>query len=596
MMRCVRDPSPLCRLSPLPEPAPPARRSGLRLRAAVHRATSASAAALSAVALSAVALSATVLLPAVLLPAALLAGCAVGPPAGGDVAIWADPSAARAGAAAGDGASPFGVSRVDPASARDSAQAPGGNRPASGSESDTAGPASGSRAPPPLVDASGGALREQVVDLAAASLRLVDRLIEAGSQRVDAQTLPKSLLIWPVRELGTGRHTVATRTVTRLAAARARAEFRGLAPATLDGWARGQGDWAIVAGLRWVSLAPEGPPVARSLRTGTVQTRPSDAQLCGVLIDRRSQQLLAHFVQRIDPASLDLTPAAFHADLPVVPQTSGSVLDAGLCGGARLHGEQATGTGAARSGRDAAGWPEVAALVQALDLELGLQHYEVGDHRRAAAAFGRAADVMGNADIEALAGLAMSLERSQPARAAQAWTRLADAALGRGRVTLNGSVQGFLPPATAADADPADRAGWADPAERVDRTDEAQTRVRRRAAQRARLGPEGEGPRARLLRRASVAVASRLQAGGQCALIIAHQDDREAAIALRAPAYERAYVMARWLTLAGGLDGMALEIGNVPIEPAMMGTGSGDDADAWDRRIDVVPVNCLSPR
>lgn len=511
---------------------------------------------------------------------ALLAGCVAAPGAEGAVSIWSDAAAARAvtatpassgfgvagqpgelvpappsGALRSSGvSSPFGVSRVD-AGARRPAPGPIGGGPIAGTSGSGQIDPSGPVAQAPL-DASGGALGEQRVDLAAASLRLVDRLVEAGSQRVDEKALPRSLLVWPIRELGTQRHTAATRAATRLASDRARGEYRGMAPATLEGWAQGQGDWAIVAGLRWARLAPEGPPAAMASRAANLRSRLADAQLCGVLVDRRSQRVLARFAQRVDPASLDLAPAPFHADLPIVPQTSGSPLDVGLCG-------------------DATALPTVSALVQAIDLELGIQRYEAGDYRLAARAFGRAVDVMGNTDIEALAGLAMALERSQPAQAARVWNRLADASLARGRIALTGPVHRFLASAGADGGRP-----------------QASEQARQREARRARLSPEGEGVRARLLRRISVAAAGRVEADGPCALVVAHQDDIEARDSLRAPAYERAYAMARWIALAGALDGRAIEIGNVPVEPAMIGTGTGDIIDAWDRRVDLVLANC----
>ena len=537
----------------------------------------------------------------VLATAVLSAACTTEPGRRAEVSIWSDAAAAQVGAAAASGsaaalprgadadagtdqqalagtsrerrsASPFGVSRIGaqqrPQQQQQAAALLPGASPRQALQSDPA------LAPLAPIDASGGALAEQRVDLTAASLRLVDRLIEAGSQRVDDTSLPRSLLVWPIRELGTQRHTVATREATRVATERARREFRGMAPATLEAWAQGQGDWAIIAGIRWVRFVPEGPPQAAGSRPLSARHQLADAQLCGMLLDRRSRRVLAHFVQRLDPTSLDLKPAAFHADLPVVPQTSGSPLDAGLCGARPLIGEATADNGPRKPADLSTLLPGNSAVLQAIELELGLQRYEAGDYRRAAQAFGRAVDIMGNADIEALAGLAMSLERSQPARAARVWSRLAEATLGQGRVSLNGSAEGLLPSAAEA---------------AVQQSGEA---ARQRAARRARLSPAGEGPRSRFLRRVSSAAALQLQADGQCALIVAHQDELEARDALRAPAYERAYATARWIALVGALDGKAIEIGNVPIEPAMIGSGTGDGADAWDRRVDVVPVNC----
>lgn len=511
-----------------------------------------------------------------------LAACA-GPGLRGDVALVAanevEAGATGATAATGDrgnaGESSFGVKRVT---------GPGGSAPAEVSilSTDLSSPAPGRSAGAPRLplDASAGELGRQQVELAAAAHRMVDRLVEAGSRLVGEGPLPRSLLIWPVRELGTQRHTVATGRASQAAAQRARSEFRGLVADSLEGWAGGGGDWVIVAGLDWARFQQEGPVPARTPPRPGGAPALAEARLCAVLVDRRGNRVLAHFVQRVDPLSLDLSPAAFHRDLPIVPQTSGSPLNPGLCGtGPGRAGPLVTTASAAGAAAvDPAALPTVAALVQALDLEIGLQRYEAGQYAAAAGAFGRAVGLTGTADIEALAGLAMAVERSRPRQAGPAWERLADAMLERGRAAVVGPIQPLL---TGRLADGAPAAGDTDPVRRE------------RIRQIARISPEGEPIRTRLTRRITVATAQRLQAMAQCAVIVAHQDEGEQRQTARAPAYERAYAMARWLSLAGGQDGWSFEIGNVPNEPGLIGTGTSNVIDAWDRRIDVVPANCI---
>lgn len=475
------------------------------------------------------------------------------------VVLDADPATASAGATAAPkgAANPFGVNRIE----APSTTPPAGER---------AQPA-GRGAPDRPVDANAGEPARQPVDLMVAAHRLVDRLVEAGSRLVGEQTLPRSLLVWPIREIGTQRHTVATVQATQAASRRARSEFRGLAAATLESWAGGGGDWAIVAGLRWQPVEQEGPKAGLTSVDAAVRLAQGDAQLCGILIDRRTERVLTRFVQPVRAGSLNLSPSAFHRDLPVVPATSGSPLGPALCAPPPERGDAAVAPG--RPGA----LPTVPALVQSLDLELGLQSYEAGQYGPAVAAFSRAVDLAGDADIEALAGLALALERARPRQAGEAWDRLADAMLDRGRVSFTGSVQPLL----ASFPERADSASSV--------ADEAR---RQQAMRRARVIAEGEPVAVRLLRRATVATATRLGQRGQCAIVIGHQDESEQGQILRAPAYERAYALARWLAIAGGVDGWAFEIGNVPNAPGLIGAATSNIVDAWDRRVDIVPANC----
>ena len=512
-----------------------------------------------------------------MIPAMMMAGCAgTGMP--GDVTLIAAPAAASAqggagsaheaaaglpgGVAMGRGApaDPFGVSRMASPAAGSLASG------SSASGSPASGPSvAGSPAADPPVDASAGEAVGQPTELTVAAYRLVDRLIEAGSGLVDEATLPRSLLIWPIRELGSQRHTVATIQAAQAASRRARAEFRGLAPVSLEDWADGQGDWAIVAGLRWQPIEEEGPRPARPAPGARRQVF-GEAELCGVLVDRRTNRVLARFAQRVDPATINFSPAPFYRDLPIVPATSGSpALSASPVGPALC------GTQAERPARF------VAALVQSLDLELGLQLYEDGRFAPAMAAFGRAVDLAGSADIEALAGLALATERARPSQAEPVWDRLADAMLDHGRASFTGSAQPLLEPM---------------PVFALAGSEAAERSLRQLAMRRARLRPEGEALSPRLLRRATVATAGRLKAREQCAIVIGYQDESEERQVSRAPAYERAYALANWLAIAGGLDGAAVEIGNVPRGARLIASATSSNADAWDRRVDVVPVNC----
>ena len=488
------------------------------------------------------------------------------------------PPRASAGVVPGQGPSgdPFGVSRI-PSPVAASTPAP------SSASTPTSIPATSMPAGEPAsavppVDASGGEAARQPIEVTVAAYRLVDRLVEAGSRLVGEATLPRSLLIWPMRDIGSQRHTLATVQATQAASRRARAEFRGLTQASLEDWADGQGDWAIVAGLRWQPVEEEGPRPVRPSPGGARRQAFGEAELCGVLVDRRTDRILARFAQRVDPATMNLLPAPFHRDLPVVPARSGSPA---ASGSSAMSGSPATsgspigpalcGSQVERPGRF------VAALVQSLDLELGLQRYEAGRYATAATAFGRAVELAGNADIEALAGLALALEWARPSQARASWDRLAEAMLDHGRASFTGSIQPLLEPvpdfALAGSA-------------------AAEQSLRQQAMRRARTSPEGEALSLRLLRRATVATAGRLRAREQCVIVIGHQDENEEGQISRAPAYERAYALARWLALAGGLDGAAVEIGNVPKGQRLIASATSNIADAWDRRVDVLPVNC----
>ena len=539
------------------------------------------------------------------------------PAARGRVAgtMTAAPTAVSSPAAAG--ASPFGVTRV-PANAAQG----GGSGPAGQGRGETRQPGgAGLQGQPagafwepsnPMLEQ----LARTPLSLALATERLLDALLDSASARIgkDLQR-PNGVVVWPMRELLSQRRTVSTATARRQALAHLADEYRGLSIGTPQDWAAGRTDWAVVAGLQWRRLESAGDEGRRAIR-GTPQ--PVTAELCGVLFDRRSEWPVARFVQRVDPASLNLTPTSFFLDLPLIPRafqlgagaSEATALAAptvlAQAGTARTGPTSLPTSRSLRAGVKAAstavvgpwicdpsmpvydaatGTPVVtplttATLSQGLFLEQGIEHYETRDYGAAAEAFSKAID-SGSANVEVLVAWAMASDRLNPRSAGAAWDRLADALLDEGALTLVSvparmASQGRRLAAAVANDEPA--------------SPQLRRVVVRRAAS---LGPN-PGP-ARMWLQLTASLAARLNSRGQCAAVVAHQDLRERNTVDRAPAFERAQLLTEWMTASGRLGPSALRIEEARGDMPIVGTASSDLRDAWNRRLDLTLTRCDAP-
>ena len=433
------------------------------------------------------------------------------------------------------------------------------------------------------------------LSLALASERMVDALFDAGSRRIgkDLQR-PNGVLVWPMRELLSQRRTVATATAQRLASTHVATEYRGITNGSLDDWIAGAVDWTIVAGIQWRRLDAAPSDAARQTIRGAAP--PVLAELCGVLYDRRTQWPVARFVQRLDPASLNLTPTPFSLDQPLIPrafQVAGAAMSGDL--GAAPGARQARPAGSAVIGPwicdpairtvDAASGQAVvtpvttATLTQAAELERGIGLYEAQSYQAAAQAFARAIE-NGGADVEMLAGWAMASDRLGPQAAGPAWDRLADVLLDQGRLTVVASPSRMASQGRRLVAAVADN--------QLSTRQLRQSLTRRANA----MGSDPIPPRMWLQLTASL--GTRLQDRGQCAAIIPHQDLRERNAADPVPANERAALLSAWMTAAGRLTPTAIAIDEARGDAPIVGTATADLRDAWNRRLDIVTLNCAA--
>lgn len=411
------------------------------------------------------------------------------------------------------------------------------------------------------------ALIEQPTRQWIASQRLVDQLVETGSREVGRRVpMPRSVAVWPVRELASQRRSVATVSASHQVSERIATAYRGLDLVSLEDWSAGRADWLIVAGIR---LQPGASAI--------------DAELCAVLYDQRIEAPIARFRQRLDASSLNLSPRGLSLDTPLVPQIEvpgrigidpdggpsgpagdSAVIGTALCDVASTEGDTAVAA--------ALRLPDGAVLRRTLASEQGVVAYEAGRYRSAAQAFGRAV-AADERDQQARLGLALALTRAHSEGARRAWNALVDSLLDRGRLSLLAGAP--LPPSGRAAG-----MGQGEP-------------VARQPLVKALRRVDGSVPAALAMwRRAVVTVGTRLRLRGQCLRITPHRDARETLAADFHPAHQRSFELAQWLGAAGSLDRDGLLLGDVADDLPLVGIGTADVRDSWDRRLDLEVIDC----
>jgi len=388
---------------------------------------------------------------------------------------------------------------------------------------------------------------EKALPLWIASQQLIDALIERGSQAVGWRVpMPRSIGIWPIRELDTQRRTVATASAHRWITRRVATAYRGLRLDAIGHWQPDSADWLVIAGMRLHS----GEPDAANRMA---------PELCGLLYDRRIGTPLAGFRQKIDATTIDLVPTGIWLDAPVVlawrtdltPATPadqpGTPFDSDVCMISAAQAEVSDAIGRNPVDEDA--------LKRWLPIERGIAAYDDGRYADAVRIFSQAVRDDDRARFARL-GLALAFERTRSTRSARAWRDLVN-------LLLDDETLSLLPVPGPAAAGAARDAGL--PAPVV------------------------------IWRHAAHAVANRLRLRRQCMRLTAYRDAREKMHADPTGPLARAASMSAWLNDAATRRLVVTAANEASPREPWIGLGSSDVRDAWDRRLDLTLTDCEEP-
>jgi hypothetical protein len=256
-------------------------------------------------------------------------------------------------------------------------------------------------------------------------------------------------------------------------------------------------------------------------------------EMCTVLIDRASGHAIARRSGWVDTNNLDLVPTAFYLDLPFTWPRPMPLAASELCAG-----------GASAQAQVDPGYLLQLESMGAIAAAIGL--YNRGAYAQAATLFSAQADVGGPAALLPLAGLHLSLARQQQAEPAQrALRQWIELALPIGPLGLN------FPLAAAAPLG----------------TPESDATRRRRET--LRLYARIVGP---------------LRA---CLTLTAHMGGSSTDPPVREAALKRVDTVRRLLTEEGILRPSQVAVEGVDAGRPLIGLGTDDPRDAWDRRVEM---------